>query len=160
MMLLGCCRRRNCELWKGVWPPLYHQLHCDCCRRYAVPRDGRSWNWYGHSAISLTQTRMPFFLPRLIKPRSKLSSFIIQNNICVDSYRHSAFFFCSEFSVTVMGADASRNMYIIHIIPGYPVEYIKLNILCFYCLTLFSLNDENCAMTIILLHKAEIFLVS
>jgi hypothetical protein len=33
-----------------------------------------------------------FFLPRLIKPCSKLSSFTIQNNRCVDSYRLSAFF--------------------------------------------------------------------
>jgi len=36
--------------------------------------------------------------------------------------------FCSEFSVTIKAADSSCDMYIIRIIPGYPVEYVYLHI--------------------------------
>jgi len=68
--------------------------------------------------------------------------------------------FSGEFSVTIVGAHSSYNIYIVHIIPGYPVKYVYLHILWFLLPYSISLNDENCPMTIIPLHKAEIFLVS
>jgi hypothetical protein len=60
------------KLWavNGKWPPLYHQLYCGCCRSYAVPCDGRSWNWYRHSAISLAQIVTTFWRVCLIAKAS------------------------------------------------------------------------------------------
>lgn len=40
--------------------------------------------------------------------------------------------FSSEFSVTIVGAHSSYDIYIIRIIPGYPVEYVYLHILWFW----------------------------
>jgi hypothetical protein len=113
---------------KGGVANLYHQLQSGCCRSYAAPSDGRSWNWYGHIAISLKPTVMTF-ITMVNQTSSRLSSFIIQYNRCVDCYRPSAFFFfCIEFSFTIMEADSSCNIYIILIIPDYPLEYVYLHI--------------------------------
>jgi hypothetical protein len=37
--------------------------------------------------------------------------------------------FCSEFSVTIVAAESLYNICIIHIIPGYPVDYVYLHII-------------------------------
>ena len=111
------------KLWvdKGEWPPLYHQLQCGCSRRHAVPCDGCSWNWYGHSAISLAQTVVTFFFTKVNQAMFKIIViYNTQQQMCWQLQAISIF--CSKFSVTIVAAELLHYIFIIRIIPGFPVD--------------------------------------